>query len=227
MTRAGNIKVTVLAAVAAALLSGCGLHPGAAAVVGDQVITDKRVDAVAAALCSANAGDSQGGQELASRGARQGALRVLLDSELSHQFGEAKGVQPDQRMVSQALAQNKAGIQSLPANEQEDFRQALKDYAEGQLILMQAGRQYLSAQGQPTTDENKAVAAGRQLRDQFAKGLDIEVDPRYGSFDAAKGTVDPTSGSLSVAASARAADGASPDPSAGWVASLPASQKCS
>lgn len=226
MNRIRNLKASVLVAAAAALLSGCGFHPGAAAVVGDQVITTKRVDAVAEALCSANASGGQG-QALASRGARQGALRVLIDSEVSRQFGQAKGVKPDQRMASQALAQNKAGIESLPADEQDAFRQALQDYADGQLILMEVGRRYLASQGKPTSDQNQDVAAGRRLRGEFAKNLDIKVDPRYGSFDEARGTVQPTSGSLSVPVSQGAADGSSPDPSASWVASLPATQKCS
>jgi hypothetical protein len=225
VNRARKLKASVVVAAAATLLSGCGFHPGAAAVVGDQVISTKRVDAVAQALCSANAGNSQG-QALASRGARQGALRVLIDSELSRQFGEAKGVQANQRMASQALAQNQAGIESLPADEREAFRQALKEYAEGQLIMLEAGRRYLASQGQPTSDQNKDVAAGRRLRGQFAKQIDIKVDPRYGSFDQARGTMQPTSGSLSVPVSQAAADGASPDPSAAWVANLPATQKC-
>ncbi len=225
MTRARNVKALVLAAVAAVLLSGCGLHPGAAAVVGDQVISKQRVDEVAAALCSADAGGSQG-QALASRGARQGALRVLLDSELSRQFGAATGVEPDQKMVSQALAGNRQTIDALPADQRDAFRQALTDYAEGQLILLDVGQRYLASQGKPTTDQNQVIAAGRTLRSRFDKSVDISVDPRYGTFDEAKGAMQPTSGSLSVPVSARAADGATPDPSAGWVASLPASQKC-
>ncbi len=226
MTRARNLKVSVLAAVAASVLSGCGLHPGAAAVVGGDEITNAHVDAVAAALCSANTG-GQNGQPLASRGARQGALQVLLDSDLSQQFGRAKGVQPDQKQVSQAIARNQSSIDVLPAGQRDDFRSALQGYAEGQLMLIAVGHQYLADQGTPTTDDNKALAAGRKLRAKFAKGLDIQVDPRYGSFDAAKGTVQTSGGSLSVPASSSAADGASPDPSAGWVAALPATQKCS
>lgn len=225
MNRARKLKASVLVAAGATLLAGCGFHPGAAAVVGGQLITDKQVDAVAQALCSANASNGQG-QQLASRGARQGALRVLLDSEISRQFGQKEGVQPNQRMASQALAQNQSGISALPANEQEDFRQALQGYAEGQLILMEVGRRHLAAAGKPTSDQNQDIAEGRSLRGQFAKNLDIKVDPRYGTFDEARGTMEPGSGSLSVPVSQDAADGASADPSSGWVASLPASQKC-
>lgn len=228
MTRARIAKVTVLAAAAATLLAGCGLHPGSAAVVGDDVISTQRVDQVAQALCSSQAGTAQAqGRELASRGARQGALQVLLDSDLSRQFGESKGVQPNQGQVSAALASNASEINSLPADQRDAFRQALKDYVEGRLMLLEVGRRYLAEQGQPNSDQTKAMAAGEKLRADFAKKLNIEVDPRYGTFDQAKGSFAPSGGSLSVAASQSATDGSSPDPSAGWVASLPATQKCS
>ena len=228
MTRARIVKVSVLVAAAATLLTGCGTHPGAAAVVGDEVITDARVDAVAAALCSANAGSSQAqGKEIASRSARQGALQVLLDSELSHQFAAQEGVTPNQAQVSQALAQSRSSIQSLPADQRDDFSSALEDYVSGQMMLVTIGRRALAQQGKTNVSDTKAVAAGSALRAKFAKGVDIEVDPRYGSFSAKTGSLGSDGGSLSVPASARAADGSSPDPSAGWVAALPASQKCS
>jgi hypothetical protein len=227
VTRARIAKVTALAA-AATLLAGCGLHPGSAAVVGGDMISTQRVDQVAQALCSSQAGAAQAqGRELASRGARQGALQVLLDSDLSRQFGESKGVQANQGQVSAALASNASEINSLPADQRDAFREALKEYVEGRLMLLEVGRQYLAAQGQPSTDQTKAMAAGEKLRADFAKKLKIEVDPRYGTFDQAKGAFAVSSGSLSVPASQSAADGSSPDPSAGWVASLPATQKCS
>lgn len=225
MARARIVKVSVIAATAA-LLAGCAQHPGAAAVVGDETITDARVDDVAAAICSANAGASASGQPLASRGARQAALQVLLDSELSRQFGEAKGIKPSDAAVSQAVARSRQTIDALPEDQRDDFREALSDYAAGQYIVVDAGRLYLASQGKTNAPDKQAAAAGTQLRAKFAKTLDVEVDPRYGSFDPASGSLGSNGGSLSVPASAFAMDGASPDPSAGWVSSLPAAQKC-
>ena len=228
MTRARIVKVSSCAAAAALLLAGCSQHPGSAAVVGDDVISTQRVDDVARALCSSQAGTAQAqGRQLASRGARQGALQVLLDSDLSRQFGESKGVQPNQGQVSAALASNAGQIDALPADQREAFREALKDYVEGRLMLLEVGRRYLASQGQANPDQSKAIAVGQKLRGDFAKKLDIEVDPRYGTFDQARGSFTPASGSLSVPASQSAPDGSSADPSAGWVASLPATQRCS
>jgi hypothetical protein len=220
---------TVLAAVAAVaglLLSACSVHPGSAAVVGEESISDTRVDDVASALCAAQKGGQNGGQDLASRGARQGALDVLINSALSRQFGVSQGVQPDQEQVSAALAANSANITALPAEHRKDFEDTLREYAEGQLMLIDVGRRELAKSGKQNVTEQQAVSEGTRLRNAWAaKHVDVTVDPRFGEYT--KNSLLPKSGSLSVAASKSAADGDSPDPSPGWVASLPASQKCS
>ena len=220
---------TVLAAVAAAVglaLSACSAHPGSAAVVGDESISDSRVDDVASALCAAQRGGQSGGQDLASRGARQGALDVLINSALSRQYGAAQGVQPDQEQVSAALAANAQNISGLPAEHRQDFKDTLREYAEGQLMLIEVGRRELAKAGTRNATEQQAVSEGTKLRNAWAaKNVEVTVDPRFGEYS--KNALLPKSGSLSVAASQSATDGGSPDPSPGWIASLPASQKCS
>ncbi len=228
MTRSRRFNRPVLAVVAVAtatVLTSCSGHPGDAAVAGPDSITQTRVDDVAAALCSAQGGAGGQGQALASRAARQGALDVLLNSTLSRQFGESQGVEPDQEQVSSALAANEQNIGALPAGQREDFRQALREYAEGQLMLIAVGRKELTAAGTSNVTEQQAVSEGTKLRNAWiAKNVKVSVDPRYGTFS--KGALAAKNGSLSVAVSQRATDGGSPDPSAGWVAALPASQKC-
>ena len=93
-------------------MSACATHPGAAAVVGSESISDTHVDDVASALCAAQGGRQNGQQpqDLASRAARQGALDVLINSSLSRQFGDSQGVQPDQEQVSAALAASAQNI---------------------------------------------------------------------------------------------------------------------
>ena len=220
---------TVLAAVAAAAglaLSACSAHPGSAAVVGDESISDSRVDDVASALCAAQGGGQGGGQDLASRGARQGALDVLINSSLSRQYGASQGVQPDQEQVSAALAANAQNISGLPAEHRQDFKDTLREYAEGQLMLIDIGRRELAKAGTKNATEQQAVSEGTKLRNAWAaKHVKVYVDPRFGEY--ANNALLTKSGSLSVAASKSATDGGSPDPSPGWVAALPASQKCS
>ena len=225
MTRARIAKMSALVAGAALALSGCGLHPGAAAVVGDTTITGAEVDDAAAALCSANiTGAKAQGQpapDLASRGARQAAVQLLVDTELSHQFGEDKGVDPARSQVSAALQQNRQTLDLLPESRKPAFEDLLRSYAEGQLMLIEIGRQSLA---DSAADDNAALSEGTKLRNKWAKSVDVEVDPRYGTYD--QGTLTPASGSLSVPVSQRATAGANADPAASWVAGLPMSQKC-
>ncbi len=228
MTRPrGLSRKVALAAAGLAALTGCAVHPGAAAVVGQDSISTGQVDALAQGLCSANAAGSQtGGQAMATRGARQGALQVLIDTDLSQQFGKQHGVRPDQKQISAALARSNQTIQQLPADQRVAFRKALVNYWEGQLMLMDIGRQALQAKGQTKITPAQATAAGNRLRSQWAKNLDVSVDPRFGTYH--HGSFQPATGggSLSVAASGSALAGNSASPSAAWVNGLPASQQC-
>ena len=232
MTRSRTVPGSVLTSfvvVAAVLMSACSAHPGAAAVVGSESITDAKVDEVALALCAAQAGGQSGQQQqpqdLAGRAARQGALDVLINSTLSRQYGESQGVEPDQEQVSAALAANAQSIAGLPAEHRGPFKETLRAYAEGQLMLIELGRRQLAKDGTANATEEQAVAEGTKLRNAWAaKHADVSVDPRFGEYS--KNALLSKSGSLSVASSKSATDGGSPDPSPGWIASLPASQKC-
>lgn len=219
-----------LAATALLALAGCGaLHPGAAAVVGAGTISHESVSDVAQALCAANVSSAKASgrppQDVASKGARVAAFQVLLESRLSHLFGQSRGVEPDPQTVSQAVAQSSAGLELLPPADQEALRQAVRDYAEGQSILIQAGRQSLEEQGKQQVTDDEALAEGQRLRGQFVQSLDVEVDPRYGSFD--QGRLQADGSDLSVATSDAARQAALTQPSATYLAGLPASQKCS
>lgn len=221
---AGRRLRLVALAAGATVLAGCGFHPGAAAVVGSETISREHVDAVAQAVCSANLASAKMSNQppprLASRGAREVAMQILLETELIHQFGEQQGVEANPREVSEAVAQNEAGLRLLPADQREDFRQALNDYTEGQLILVEVGRKSRGAALSP----DEAMAEGARLFESFAKNADVEVDPRYGTFEA--GAFQRGGASLSVPASDEAREAERPRPGDGYVASLPASQQC-
>jgi hypothetical protein len=219
-----KVKLAALAA-GMTMLAGCGNHPGAAAVVGSQEISHGELDDVARAVCSANIATAkaqgQPVQALATRGAREVAMQILLETELSHQFGEHEGVEANQQEVSQAVAQNEAGLGMLPQDQREDFRTALRDYAEGQLMLIEVGRESLG--GDVSDDE--AIAEGLRKRKEYVESLDVEVDPRYGRFTEG-GAFKRGGTDLSVPASEMARRGAKAQPDATFVSELPASQRC-
>ena len=68
--------------------------------------------------------------ELAARGARQAAVQLLLDSELSRQFQQAEGIEPDRGGCPPALAQNAQGIETIPEAQREDFIDLFRGFQE-------------------------------------------------------------------------------------------------
>jgi SurA-like protein len=226
VTRSRTLKGSLTAVLAALALTACTAHPGSAAEVGSDRISDGHLDQVAQALCSAQNIQSGVPQPLSSRAARQGALSVLVNSELSLQYGRAKGIEPSQGQVSGAVAANQQTLNKLPTAERTAFEDTLRKYSEGQLILIEAGRRALASKGSAASSAQQALTAGQQVRDAWVRRhVDVNVDPRYGRF--ANGALQPASGSLSVAASSQAVAGASANPGPSWVRTLPANQKCS
>lgn len=208
-------------------LSACSSHPGAAAVVGSDTISESRVDDVALALCSAqDTAQTGASQDLAGRAARQGALAVLVNGTLSRQYGDANGIEPNQSQVSAAVDANQATIDKLPASRRAAFSETLRDFAEGQLVVVAAGQKQLRSAGAKSVTQDQALAAGTKIRDAWVKkNVKVKVDPRFGKFTA--GALAYTSGSLSSPVSTDATAGAKQQPADTWVSSLPASQKCS
>jgi hypothetical protein len=226
VSRSRAARASALAVVATVAVSGCSTHPGAAAVVGSESISNSRVDDVALALCAAQGSSGQApGQDLAARAARSGALQVLVSAAMSQAYGRSAGLRADQAQVSAALSANSAAIDGLPSSRREVFRDTLRDYAEGQLVLIAAGRKQLVQRGTPRPTDDQALAAGTSVRDAWAtKNLEVSVDPRFGRFTS--GALQPRSGSLSAPVSTVAAAGAKAQPAPDWVSALPASQKC-
>jgi hypothetical protein len=206
-------RVAALVVAPVLALSACSAHPGAAAVVGSDTISESRVDDVALALCSAQTASQTGAsQDLAGRAARQGALAVLINGKLSKQYGDANGLEPDQSQVSAAV---------------DAFSDTLREYAEGQLVVAAAGTDELRKRGAKSVTQEQALAAGTKLRDTWVrKHVKVKVDPRFGRFTQA-GTLAFTSGSLSSPVSDQAAAGAKQQPASTWVSTLPTTQKCS
>jgi hypothetical protein len=217
-------RLAAVAAGATAVLAGCGLHPGAAAIVGSESIPHEQVDEVAAAVCSANVATSkvanQPPPKLANSGAREVALQILLETELSQQFGAHEGVEATPQEVSRAVAQNENGLSLLPEDQREDFRNALREYAESQLLLIEVGRRALG----PDASDSEALQEGLRQRAAYVEGLEVEIDPRYGRF--AGGSFQRGGTALSVPVSDQAKGGVSQQPGANFVGSLPASQQC-
>jgi len=228
VTRSRTLRGLVLATVTACALSSCADHPGSAAVVGSEQISDSRLEDVAGAFCalaSASAQTQQQPQQQDSRTARLQALGVLIDDSLSRQYAATEGVEPDQEQVSAFIQRSEQTLDALPAEERSVFRATLTEYAEAQLSMIELGKRELQEAGTANPTEQQALTEATRLRSAWAaKNADVSVDPRYGTY--AKGALQPADGSLSVAVSKDAVAGARATPGPTWIASLPANQKC-
>src|SRR3978361_3142 len=198
MTRtARRWRLALVAAPTVLALSACNAHPGDAAVVGKDTISQTLVDDVALALCSAQSSTQTGApQEPPGRAARQGALGVLISSALSQQYGDATGLAPDQSQVSAAVDANQATIDKLPSSRRTAFTDTLRGYAEGQLVVTAAGKRGRERGGAKNVPPQQALSAGLRLRDAWVrKHLKVTVDPRFGTFSS--GALAPRSGAPS------------------------------
>jgi hypothetical protein len=228
VTRSRALRGLVVATVAGCVLSGCASHPGSAAVVGSERISDSRLEDVAGAFCAlaSTAPPTQGQtQEQPSKTARLQALGVLIDDSLSRQFAETEGVEPNQGQVSAFVARSQTTLDALPAEQRSVFREILTEYAEAQLSLLAVGRRSLRRAGTARPAPQQSITEANRLRSAWAaENADVSVDPRYGTY--AKGVLQPADGSLSVPVSASAKAAAAATPAPAWVEGLPASQKC-
>jgi hypothetical protein len=220
----------VTAAATALALTGCSsmtpdTSPGVAADVDGHPVTTREVDDLAQALCAVNAAQpSSGAGEISGRQARGAALSRLIQVQLAQQLGEEEGLRPDESRVAQQLKGVEDQLADVPDDQLATFMDSYAELVRGADVLTQLGRRSLEDQGRTDVDDSAALNEGGTLLTEYATGADVEVDPRFGSFD--DGTLVPGDGSLSVPVSQNAVDGASESPSPEFLSGLPATQKC-
>ncbi len=131
------------AAVALLACTACGsdLTPGTASVVNGSRITEDQVTDLADAQCTAADIAAESGQSSAmavSRVKKQ-SLGLLIDVELSRQFGEKEGIEPDEALADGFYGQLEQGIAPLPGKTRTVLEDVFGEWAEGRAILVQAG----------------------------------------------------------------------------------------
>ncbi len=214
-----------LVAVAALSLSACAQNaPGVAAEVEDVRITDAEVDDFARVLCALAAppADSETeAQPAPSRPLRTQSLDILLRIAVAPFVADLDDADPAQ--VAQTVRDAAGSREQVPADLQEVFDDAVRDYAVAQLALLEAGRQSLAEQGQAEVDEQAALIEGERLAVEFAAEGGVSIDPRFGTLQE-DGTLVSTSGSLSVPVSQSAV--VASDPASLTAAAVPVNQTC-
>ncbi|MFH8286460.1 SurA N-terminal domain-containing protein [Streptomyces antibioticus] len=189
--RSRRTALLLSAAIAAApLLTACGndAHPGAAAVVGDQRITvaqlENRVDEVRAAQRAAVADDTQYAQVVAQTGTlTRDTLHGMILDQVLHRAAEDAGVTVSRNEVQAmrtGLEQQAGGAKGLETAWLQQYGippQRLDDNLRLQLEAQKLASKLGTDTGQQAFWDNLSKAS---------EELDVDLNPRYGSWDPKK-----------------------------------------
>lgn len=216
--------------LAVGLLAGCGVagtafHPGVAAEVGDESITVRTVDQIAADYCSAIVDQLAGNnQVLPQRYIRGGVAAQLTLVSAAEQLAAQYGVEPGQQ-YDQKVAELQAAVATLSEDEQEAVLaiESSGTYISG--VLQAIGVQELGAEGGSAPSGEEAAAAGRKVFDAWLAENDVEIDPQFG-VEIEDGQVVNTDTSVSVAVGEAATKGQAETPDDAYSRSLASSHRC-
>ena len=214
--------------VALLLLSGCsgsGLPPGTASDVNGTRITTTRVSDVAAAQCDLRdvLTKKQLAPAITAAQVNRESLSLLMDTELTKQFGASEGIDVDKLVAKSFLDQVQPLFTDLPADSKSLMNDVFGAWADSRSILVAAGSDATGEQPSPS-NLDKLLQAGLQQRQTWLKKADITTDPRYGPDK--DGYPSRDSASVSKARSTFAVDSEKETPSPAFLSGLPPNQKC-
>ncbi|MFJ4686405.1 SurA N-terminal domain-containing protein [Streptomyces sp. NPDC088789] len=189
------LVLSAVIAAAAPLLTACGndAHPGAAAVVGDQRITvsqlENRVDEVREAQRAAVSDEAQYAQAIAKTGSlTRDTLHGMVLDKVLNRAAEDAGVTVTRREIQGLrgeLEDQAGGAQALEAAWLQQYGVAPERLDENLRVQLEA--QKLAAKLGTDTSQ----PAFWQALAGASKELGIDLNPRYGKWDAEKvGRVD-------------------------------------
>jgi hypothetical protein len=218
-------------AVVGLLLSGCGgslgIHPGSAAVIGDDTISMDKVNSTATLYCRAYLPQlQQQGQKVPMRYLRQFVAGSLAERDLAKQLADAYAVQPSSQYATQ-----QAQVAQQFASAAPDLKAAVLEVEGGgpylQDVQVAIGNKLLAASGNPTTDPKVALQRGQVATQDWLRSHPASIDPVFGE-QVAGGTFTPAYDQTSYALSALASEGVAGanQPAANYTAALPPSQIC-
>ena len=220
-----------LSALAAAVwsLTGCGsVHPGAAAVVGRRGASPTPRSTTSPPRCarptsSARRRRARPPRRCRPAGSARARCRSSSTTELNQQFGEAEGRRGEQAAGLAGGPAERAGHRDAARGPAGGLPTALAGYAEGQLMLIEVGREAL---GDADATDDAAFAEGTSLRGPY-----VAASTSRSTRASARSRTAPSSPAARLALGRRlqpARAGAARQPAGrADVATLPVSQKCS
>jgi hypothetical protein len=214
-----------LAALAAlpVLLSGCGeAQPGAAALVGDEMITVSAVDEESALICQAVEADLE--QPLPMSLARYQILTGQISRAIADQIGEEYDVEPGSEYET-AVAQAQAQVSAYPAATRATLVEVSTTQTYVQSIISSAARLALAEEGVTSPSD---AEVGERSQDIFATWPDshrLEIDPRF-RIEFVDGNYVRADTGVSFPVSETAVAGQAEEPDPAVTALMPVSQRC-
>ncbi|MEU9217923.1 SurA N-terminal domain-containing protein [Streptomyces sp. NPDC048376] len=184
------LLLTAAIAAAAPLLTACGsdAHPGAAAVVGDQRITvaqlENRVDEVREAQRAAVPDDTQYQQVVARTGTlTRDTLHGMVLDRVLHRAAQDAGVTVSRREVQEMrgeLEEQAGGAEQLQTAWLQQYGVA-PDRLDDNLLVQIEAQKLAQSLG---TDTSRPEFW--QALSEASKKLDVDLNPRYGTWDVQK-----------------------------------------
>ena len=223
--RAMSVPAVGLALVLLSGCSGSGLSPGTASDVNGTRITTSRVSDVAAAQCDLRdvLTEKQLAPAITAAQVNRESLSLLMDTELTKQFGASEDIDPDKLIGAAFLGRVQPLFTDLPADSKALMTEVFSLWADTRSILVKAGS---AATGEKpsATNLDKLLEAGLQERQRWLKTAQLTTDPRYGPDK--DGYPSRDSASVSKARSTFAVDAEKETPSPAFLSGLPPNQKC-
>jgi hypothetical protein len=227
---ARSVSVAGLAFVGL-LLSGCGgslgIHPGSAAVIGDDTISMDKINSTATLYCRAYLPQlQQQGQKVPMRYLRQFVAGSLAERDLGQQLADEYAVQPTSDYAAQ-----QAQVAQQFASAASDVKSAVLDVEGGapylQSVQVAVGHKLLGESGSPTTVDKVALQRGQVATQDWLRSHPASIDPVFGT-KVAGGAFSSAYDQTSYAVSALAAAGVASvnQPQSSYTAALPPSQVC-
>jgi parvulin-like peptidyl-prolyl isomerase len=194
LRRRTALSFTAAAVLAATpLLTSCGTpHAGAAAVVGGKQITVSTVQARVDAVRAAQEKNPQAAQLIeASSDLPRNTVHTLVQAQVIEQAAKDAGITVTRREIQQARAsaeQQAGGSSQLAAQLLQTYAMVpadIEDSIRTDLTLRKVEQRY-GANVQTAAGQAKILDVLRRTSDE----LGVEVNPRYGSWNAKKLTLD-------------------------------------
>lgn len=226
MSRFRTAALTVAALAAATTLTACSaLHPGVAIEVGEEQITQSRIDEVTRDFCSVIQQASTEKTAYSYADLKRSVVSALTMRLSARMVAEEEGVPTEGASFVEARKGYELNLATYP----EDLRGSAieilttKEYVTD--ILVAIGKKEFAAEGRYGQGENALAVRGQDVLGAWMIEKGVTIDPRYDLAVDEQGVVAAVNGT-SYPVSDFATQAAGEPPSQEYVAGLPPSQRC-